>query len=68
MEHILQIEEKWMRQTVRAAPKHAIAMDRVTIHKCAVSFPRPAVRTFLNIAGAWRLAVDAQRAPLGWPA
>ena len=28
----------------------------------------PAMRTFLNIAGAWNLSVDEQRALLGWPA
>jgi hypothetical protein len=27
----------------------------------------PAMRTFLNIAGAWQLSVDEQRALLGWP-
>jgi hypothetical protein len=27
----------------------------------------PAIRTFLNIAGAWGLSVDEQRALLGWP-
>jgi hypothetical protein len=28
----------------------------------------PAIRTFLNIAAAWQLTGDAQRALLGWPA
>ena len=28
----------------------------------------PALRTFFNIAGAWQLSVDEQRALLGWPA
>jgi hypothetical protein len=28
----------------------------------------PALRTFLNVAGAWGLGVDLQRALLGWPA
>jgi hypothetical protein len=28
----------------------------------------PALRTFLNIAAAWRLSVNEQRALLGWPA
>lgn len=28
----------------------------------------PALRTFFNIAGAWRLSVDEQRGLLGWPA
>jgi hypothetical protein len=28
----------------------------------------PGLRTFLNIAAAWRLTVDQQRALLGWPA
>jgi hypothetical protein len=29
---------------------------------------RPAIRTFFHIADAWDLAVDEQRALLGWPA
>jgi hypothetical protein len=28
----------------------------------------PGLRTFFNIAAAWRLTVDEQRALLGWPA
>jgi hypothetical protein len=28
----------------------------------------PALRTFFNIAAAWRLSVDQQRGLLGWPA
>jgi hypothetical protein len=28
----------------------------------------PAMRTFLNVARAWELSVDEQRALLGWPA
>jgi hypothetical protein len=28
----------------------------------------PALRTFFNIASAWRLSVNEQRALLGWPA
>jgi Protein of unknown function (DUF2384) len=28
----------------------------------------PALRTFFNIAGQWRLSVNEQRALLGWPA
>lgn len=28
----------------------------------------PALRTFFNIAGAWKLSVDEQRGLLGWPA
>jgi hypothetical protein len=31
-------------------------------------FSAPAMRTFLNIAHAWDLTVDQQRALLGWPA
>jgi hypothetical protein len=31
-------------------------------------FSAPAMRTFLNIARAWDLTVDQQRALLGWPA
>src|SRR5512145_1374319 len=28
----------------------------------------PALRTFFNIAGVWRLSVNEQRGLLGWPA
>lgn len=27
----------------------------------------PAIRTFLNVADAWRLSIEEQRALLGWP-
>jgi hypothetical protein len=57
-----------MKQTVRAVPKQAIAVDRRHDPQVRRQLSAPAIRTFLNIAAAWQLTVDAQRALLGWPA
>jgi hypothetical protein len=52
--------------TVREA--EPIAVDRRHDPDVRKRLSGPAVRTFLNIARAWGLSVDEQRALLGWPA
>jgi hypothetical protein len=47
---------------------HPVALDRRRDPQVRRRMSRPAIRTFFNIADAWDLAVDEQRALLGWPA
>ncbi len=52
------------RRKTDVAPSPAIRPDPE--HRKRLS--GPALRTFFNIAAAWRLTVNEQRALLGWPA
>jgi hypothetical protein len=45
----------------------AIAPDKRKDPKIRRQMSGPAIRTFLNVAEAWRLSNEAQRALLGWP-
>lgn len=47
---------------------HPIALDRRRDPQVRRRISGPAIRTFFNIADAWDLSVDEQRALLGWPA
>ena len=47
---------------------HPIALDRRRDPQVRRRMSGPAIRTFFNIADAWDLAVNDQRALLGWPA
>ncbi len=56
----------------RPAPKHIpevpqIPPDKRRDPKIRRSLSGPAVRTFLNVADAWKLSTDEQRGLLGWP-
>jgi hypothetical protein len=46
----------------------AVAPDRRRDPKIRRQMSGPAVRAFLNVAEAWNLSNEAQRALLGWPA
>jgi hypothetical protein len=45
-----------------------IGVDRRHDPEVRRTMSGPAIRTFLNVAAAWKLSVDEQRALLGWPA
>jgi hypothetical protein len=44
-----------------------ILPDKRRDPKVRRSMSGPAIRTFLNVADAWRLSIEEQRALLGWP-
>ena len=44
-----------------------VAPDRRRDPKIRRQMSGPALRTFLNVAGAWKLTNEEQRALLGWP-
>jgi hypothetical protein len=53
----------------RASPlPEPVALDRRRDRETRRRMSAPAIRTFINIATAWGLTVDQQRALLGWPA
>ncbi|MCW5982276.1 MAG: DUF2384 domain-containing protein [Bryobacteraceae bacterium] len=56
------------RQTMRRRQPESVAPDQRRDPRVRRRMSAPAVRTFLNIAAAWKLTVDEQRALLGWPA
>jgi hypothetical protein len=45
-----------------------MAVDRRHDPQVRRQLSAPAIRTFSNIAAAWQLTGDPQRALLGWPA
>ena len=47
---------------------HPVALDRRRDPQVRRRMSGPAIRTFFSIADAWDLAVNEQRALLGWPA
>jgi hypothetical protein len=53
----------------KAAPQAvaAIAPDKRTDPKVRRQMSGPAIRSFFNVAAAWELSVEEQRALLGWP-
>src|SRR4051794_8356988 len=51
-----------------AAAQEPVAADRRHDPAVRRRMSGPAIRAFLNIARAWGLSVDEQRALLGWPA
>lgn len=57
-----------MSQPLRTVPKSSIAIDNRHDPQTRRKLSAPAIRTFLNVASAWRLTGDEQRALLGWPA
>ena len=56
--------EKRARRIAEVAP---VPADQRRDPKVRRQFSGPAMRTFLNIAEAWKLNGDEQRALLGWP-
>jgi hypothetical protein len=50
------------------AREPAVALEQRQSPAVRKKISAPAMRTFLNIARAWKLTVDEQRALLGWPA
>jgi hypothetical protein len=57
-----------MRQPLRSDPNPSITIDSRHDPQTRRKLSAPAIRTFLNIASAWQLSGDEQRALLGWPA
>ncbi len=51
-----------------ARAKVALAADNRSDPAVRLEMSGPALRTFLNVASAWKLSVDQQRGLLGWPA
>jgi hypothetical protein len=47
---------------------HQVAVDRRHDPQVRRRMSGPAIRTFFNIAAAWDLSTNEQRALLGWPA
>jgi hypothetical protein len=59
--------ESRARQTSRNAAPLNVPHDRRRDPKIRRKMSGPAMRTFLNVATAWSLNVEEQRALLGWP-
>src|SRR5436309_3845420 len=59
--------EKRSRPVVIATPAVEFAPDRRSDPKVRRQLSEPAIRTFFNVADAWNLSGDQQRALLGWP-
>jgi len=63
---------KWSSRMAHLDPDHLevepIGVDRRHDPEVRRQMSEAAMRTFLNIARAWSLTVDEQRALLGWPA
>jgi hypothetical protein len=57
--------EKARRKAALAVPP--VPPDRRRDPKVRRQMSRPAMRTFFNLAAAWKLTNDEQRALLGWP-
>jgi hypothetical protein len=51
-----------------ARAKAPLSTDNRSDPAVRLQMSAPALRTFLNVASAWNLAVDQQRGLLGWPA
>lgn len=56
------------RRLRKPAPLAAIEPDRRRDPKIRREMSGPAIRTFFNVAEAWKLNIEHQRALLGWPA
>lgn len=56
------------RKKPEKAPIAAVLPERRHDPEIRRRMSAPALRTFLNVAAAWELNVDEQRALLGWPA
>src|ERR1700736_1575126 len=59
--------ESRVRRQARPEPIAQVAADRRRDPKVRRQMSGPAMRTFLNVAEAWCLATEEQRALLGWP-
>ena len=55
---------KRQQRTVQIPP---ILPDKRRDPKVRRSMSGPAIRTFLNVADAWKLSIEEQRGLLGWP-
>jgi hypothetical protein len=61
-------EESMVRKGSVRQESHPVALDRRRDPQVRRRMSGPAIRTFFDIAVAWDLAVNEQRALLGWPA
>jgi Protein of unknown function (DUF2384) len=59
--------ESRVRRQARLDQIVPVAADRRRDPKVRRQMSGPAMRTFLNVAEAWRLTTEEQRALLGWP-
>jgi hypothetical protein len=59
------MESRAHRRSAAAAPLAVAVRPDASVRR---KLSGPALRTFFNIAAAWRLSVREQRALLGWPA
>jgi len=59
--------ERFNAKKAGSASLHPLAAGRRRDPKVRRQMSGPAIRTFFNIAEAWQLSNDEQRALLGWP-
>ena len=55
------------RQALKQKQSEIVAVDRRRNPVLRREMSGPALRTFLNVASAWRLSTEEQRGLLGWP-
>jgi hypothetical protein len=61
------MEHRALHRRKAALPAAPVEPDRRRDPKLRRQMSGPALRTFFNVAAAWKLSNDEQRALLGWP-